>query len=350
MKTSITLLLLVFNVSIAYNQDLTIPDTNFLNKLLQTSPDKIWAQDLNSRYVAVDSNGDGIIQLKEAENISSLYLGWSNIKSLKGISYFKNLRELNCVNNELDSLDVSLLPELTWLVASNNKLSYVKLNDKHNLKYLYLKNNRFTKLDLSGQESLELFYCGSNQLTELNLKGCDKLVCLGCGGNRLKELDLTNKPQLQRFFAHQNQLARIYLMDGIPNHFEDFYINLNTDSLVVCIDKGDDFDHLVADDRSALSSRCKIIEESDDEMDTTTDTISRNTESPIVAYPNPASDHVRFSETIVQLNIYDITGKLHYSEEINSDWTTIDFLSPGTYLFIVIDQKGRNQTLKLVKM
>ncbi len=67
-----------------------------------------------------------------------------DVKSLKGIEYFTNLKTLNCYNNQL------------------------------------------TELDLSKNTALSSLYCYKNQLTSINLSGCTSLSVLNCYQNQFK--------------------------------------------------------------------------------------------------------------------------------------------------------------------
>ena len=65
-----------------------------------------------------DSNGDGRLQIEEAEAITSINLGPRGIKSLGGIEYMTSLKTLDCSKNLITRLDVSANLNLTWLDCS----------------------------------------------------------------------------------------------------------------------------------------------------------------------------------------------------------------------------------------
>ncbi|MCH7658674.1 MAG: hypothetical protein IIB05_10205 [Bacteroidetes bacterium] len=103
------------------NPQVTIPDDNFLNALIE---------------LGVDKNGDGFVNLAEAEVITSLNVSKDSISSLTGIEAFVNLAQLDCSFNLLNSLNIS-----------------------HNIgiKYLRCENNRLTSLDISINTALTKF-------------------------------------------------------------------------------------------------------------------------------------------------------------------------------------------------
>ena len=93
--------------------EVTIPDDNFLNALIE---------------LGVDTNGDGIISPAEAEaitflDVSGTYSANGEIESMKGIEAFINLDTLDCNFNQLTSLDVSKNTVLTSLICNDNQLT-----------------------------------------------------------------------------------------------------------------------------------------------------------------------------------------------------------------------------------
>ena len=92
MKT-LFLWMLVFTIaSVSNAQNVDIPDTAFLNALIDE-----W----------VDRNGDGEISKDEAEVISFLDFSYKDISDMTGIEAFISINTLYCNNNQLTSQDVS---------------------------------------------------------------------------------------------------------------------------------------------------------------------------------------------------------------------------------------------------
>lgn len=73
---------LIFLSGIAHAQIVNIPDSNFKTELLNHSP-------------VIDTNGDGEIQVSEAEAVLLLYLYHKQIPSLERLQSFINLEDLN---------------------------------------------------------------------------------------------------------------------------------------------------------------------------------------------------------------------------------------------------------------
>lgn len=114
MKNYYLLLFLLFGL-FGKAQIINFPDANFKAKLLEASPSNYIAIDLTGNYFKIDANSNGEIEVSEALNISLLNIGSSSIQNLDGILNFINLTYLNCVFNQITSLDISSLSNLTIL-------------------------------------------------------------------------------------------------------------------------------------------------------------------------------------------------------------------------------------------
>ncbi len=128
------------------DDDVVIPDNNFLNALIEQG---------------VDKDGNGIISQTEAEVVTNLDVSGADIYNMTGIEAFVNLASLICQDNQL------------------------------------------TSLDLSGCTALEGLYCSSNQLTSLDVSGCTALTDLHCSRNQLTSLDVSNNTNLTRLLIEE---------------------------------------------------------------------------------------------------------------------------------------------------
>lgn len=141
-------------------QLVNIPDANFKAALINAG---------------VDTNGDGQVQLAEAEAVEILAVGVSNISSMAGIEAFSNLKNLACGNNIL------------------------------------------SELDLSQNTKLEKLWCHNNQLVSLNFLGCSSLKTFECYNNDLQSLDLSTNPQLEYFNLSGNRSLKRLVLKDKPN-------------------------------------------------------------------------------------------------------------------------------------
>ncbi|RZJ32963.1 MAG: leucine-rich repeat domain-containing protein, partial [Flavobacterium sp.] len=183
MKKLLLLVLLVATVSNA--QNVSIPDSEFLNALI---------------YLGVDTNGDGTIQVSEAAARTSLDLTTAvqyYMHDVSGIEAFVNLTVLKLpLANSIQSLNV----------GSMNALEYLQINGSHNLSVLTFGYHPYlTHLD-----------CGNSSLTTLDLSGAPNLTYLDCSQNYLNSLDLSMLSQLTHLNTHFNPLLALDVSNS-PN-------------------------------------------------------------------------------------------------------------------------------------
>jgi len=102
------------------NQIVNIPDANFKAYLVSNT--------------AINTNGDNEIQVSEASVFNdTIDCRSMNISNLKGIEAFTALTYLDCVDNQLTSLDVSQNTALTYLYCGGNKFDCDALKSKYGL-------------------------------------------------------------------------------------------------------------------------------------------------------------------------------------------------------------------------
>ena len=193
-----------FSAALAFGSDsIAINETNF--------PDANFREYISETK---DLDGDGCLSDSE-RNITMMSVTEDNeIKTLKGIEYFTNLKILRCSNISLEELDVSALSDLTALTCMGNNL---------------------TKLDLFNNNKLQRVNCSDNSLTTLRLLS-SSLTQLDCYANNLKTLDLTLVSSLQKLRCDQNELSSLDLSENKQltdinctyNHLTDLDLSKNT--------------------------------------------------------------------------------------------------------------------------
>ena len=105
--------------------------------LMETEPVRIdeanFPDEIFRTYVSehLDSSANGYLDGKEA-TIKALDVSGLGIRNLKGIEHFTSLESLDCSDNQLASLDLSLNTKLTELDATGNVLA-VSLDDANRL-------------------------------------------------------------------------------------------------------------------------------------------------------------------------------------------------------------------------
>jgi len=202
-RIGLILVAILLMASQTYSQTVAIPDTAFLHALIRQN---------------VDTNGDSLISIAEAEAVYELDVsgtegwGWGgfsctgNIESLEGIEAFVNLSALDCWCNSLDNLDVSKNTALTYLDCHGNSFGELDLSKSLELEYLDCSRNALTQIDLSNNTSLSSLYITSNQLTDLEVTNHPDLLELACSNNQLSAIDLSGNPLLYSLDLAGNQL------------------------------------------------------------------------------------------------------------------------------------------------
>ncbi len=218
--------------------ELYIPDKNFKNALLDMK-----AADGVTKIV-VDMDGDGFLTAKDAKAWNEYYkdkdvefnVGFKFIKSLKGIEYFTSLTSLNCMGDEITSLDLSyntalkklniqgnynlvldlskVSTTLTWLDCSATATKDLDLSKHTALEYLNCESNKMERLDVSNNTALKTLICCDNELTELDVSKNAALEYLNCATNGLTSLDMSKNPALTYLNCNYNQVASINFGDN----------------------------------------------------------------------------------------------------------------------------------------
>lgn len=116
----------------------------------------------------------------------------------------EGLQTLVCGYISLEELDLSGVPELTWLMCGGNQLTEMDLSGVPALTELWCGVNQLTELDLTGVPELTRLDCSDNELTELDLSAVPQLEMLECGGNKLAELDIRSLGHLARLTVDAN--------------------------------------------------------------------------------------------------------------------------------------------------
>ena len=247
-------------------QIVNIPDVIFKQMLLGASPSNtiastespnIWTV---SNYHTIDTNGDGEIQVSEAqavkflkfpetfdyENITGIqaftnletliyvkagYFNGANISGLTSLKYLDckesyleslnvsgctNLITLICQDNNLYSLDFSGCTNLQNLYCQNNyNLSILNVSSLTNLLNLNCKSNELTSLDVSNLLNLQTLNCSYNQLTSLNVLGCANLQILNCSNNQqLTSLDVSTCMNMNSLNCSYNNITYLNLKNN----------------------------------------------------------------------------------------------------------------------------------------
>ncbi len=161
-------------------------------------------------YIDIGKNPIESIDFSSLENLNSL--------SLNGIS----LKTLNLSKNtNLQNLAIVDLPNLTKVQLDNSNLMLLFINDLKlsgldlskctSLETLSISGCGLKSLDLSNNDGLAYLYCRDNMLSELDLKMCSNLADLDCSKNQITSLDLTNCSEIRKLCCEDNLLMDLDL-------------------------------------------------------------------------------------------------------------------------------------------
>jgi len=285
-----TLFLLTYTFISA--QIVTIPDTNFLNALIEEG---------------VDTNNDGQIQVTEAESVINLNVFGKYISSLEGIQSFNNLEALNCAYNQLSSLNISQNLNLEILFCSSNQLSNLDISQNLNIETLDCSDNQLGSLDVSQNMDLLYLYCVNNQLTSLNINN-------------------GNNHNMQDMITYGNiDLTCIQVDDENATY-------------PVC---SEDLPHTgwCVDDWSFYNEDCSLG-------------IGEVLETQISIYPNPVKGFLTIQTkngiTVNKITGYNILGKIILEEYNNVSRINISNLNSGLF-FIQLETNKGIFTQKIIK-
>jgi len=236
----ILLCLLLFIAAFAQGQTLTIPDSAFNAALLSSGTTSGIAINSSGDAIAIDANGDGLIQQDEADEVRQLHVDSAGIVSLAGIEGFTNLIVLSCTANALTALDVTALDGLSELNCAGNNIATLNVAGLHQLELINCTANNLAELDLTGLEYLQSLSCADNNLTELDLSDCPVLTGLICNNNQLTYINIKNgtnqaggyvqniwenNPMLQYICADETEVAYINDLIALNGYI---YINVNS--------------------------------------------------------------------------------------------------------------------------
>jgi uncharacterized repeat protein (TIGR01451 family) len=125
-----------------------------------------------------------------------------------------DLISLNCTNNQLTSLTINGLTNLSNLNCNDNKLTALNTSNLTAITYLYCKNNNLQSLKVIDPLNLKVLDFTNNQISLLDINGLTNLQYLYCSNNKLVTLDATNQTGLQFLFVSDNLLNSLFIKNG----------------------------------------------------------------------------------------------------------------------------------------
>ncbi|MEZ4779971.1 MAG: T9SS type A sorting domain-containing protein [Flavobacteriaceae bacterium] len=380
MKLIIFFLLLVFQLKA---QIVNIPDVNFKNKLLSHNP-------------VIDTNNNGEIEVAEAEavgfplNVSGAI---PPIVDLTGIEAFTHLEQFNCAGNQIETLDLSANTLLWNLDCSYNAISAINLSQNIFLKNFSGSGNPYTTLDVTNNSDLEFLQTNFGELTSLDVSQNINLKNLYVQGNYLTDLDLTQNALLEGVILDNNELTQLdlsqntnlYFFYGRSNLFKTLDVSNNAQLIALDIKWNSDLTYLNLKNGnntnlniSGVGQTCNFeelplletvcldnvnsklatyIEDQCGHAVSFTEVCPLSVEGfniwNVVVYPNPSEDiiHINATNTISEIQLFDLSGKLILQKETNESFVPFDIsnLDAGLYVLNIKNEYNKIQVFKILK-
>ena len=166
-----------------------------------------------------DSNGDRRLTQEEIDGVESIFvyggdygggsIRYDDLESLEGISYFTNLKDLQCYETHLKSLDCSSLKNLETLEIQNTDISELDVSNNMQLKKLNCYKNRIKELDLSNNTELEVLNVYDTDISELDVSMLPNLWELLCSGTSIEDIDVSKNEKLQSLDVSDTSVSKV---------------------------------------------------------------------------------------------------------------------------------------------
>ena len=209
--------IVVFTSFAAKSQNLTIPDANFKNALLNTACADYSG---NGTFGSADLNNDDEIQLSEVIGIQGLRIVNQNVVTIESIENFVDLTYLDISFNSIETMNISALSNLKTLLCYGNELTTLNVSNNLDLEDLYCNENSITELDVSLNTNLVHLEIYINNISEIDVTLNPNLETFYCGNNPISELDVTHNALLKGLLMSDTQITEIDLSNNVL--LEDF--------------------------------------------------------------------------------------------------------------------------------
>jgi len=307
-------LYILFFIVVSYNataQITYIPDPGFEQRLINLN---------------IDSDGiiNGQVLTSDVENVTELIFNFWNgpyIYNLTGIQDFASLEVLKINFFEITELDVSQNLQLKELDCGNNYL---------------------TSIDVSSNTLLEVLYVGNydgdvgpfNEITEINLSNNPLIHTFDALDLSLDTINLKNSNN------NQNMTIRIGYMPFWENPEPPF------PNTCIIVDNAE-----IAQNNQYPYSEWTINHPFQtysyaDDIEECSLRLQSFAQSNVKVYPNPVSNILYFDTAIEKVIVFDISGrKILEQNPVNN--ISVSHLQKGTYLIKIFSDKGV-QTEKII--
>ena len=190
---------------------LFFPDANLKAALVNASPSNTTALG-SGGYTTIDTNGDGEIQITEANVITGLQLQGGGIIDFTGIQGFPNITYFGCYSNPIGLLNLNGFTQLTninitYSQGTQTVYNIFNLPSLTNFNYTY---SNVTSITLTNTNSVtDVGVWGNPSLTTLNLIELTGLLRIKADGCAITNFSATNSPILNELNLSGSNLTSI---------------------------------------------------------------------------------------------------------------------------------------------
>ncbi|MGH1384067.1 T9SS type A sorting domain-containing protein [Kordia sp.] len=349
MKTKLLPLLFLIITVYVNGQNVTIPDANFKNYLVNNS--------------AINTNGDTEIQISEA----AAFMGEIDLTSaggvldLTGIETFINLTGLRASGNDIASVNITQNIALETLYLDRNQLTTLDLSQNINLITVDLERNLLTVIDVTSNTSLENLGVRRNNITTLDISQNTALKFLDTSITLITSIDFSSNSLLETYWTQDSVLSSLDLSQN-PNvtYISAYNCNLtganiantnNANMTIVSLDGNPNLSCIQIDSGftppSGYSGWSKDAAAS--YSDNCTLSVEEFTKPNFTLYPNPTKNtlNIEANNTFSEVIIYNFLGR----EIVKTNSKTIDVsnLSQGMYVLKITSVEGTQTAKRFIK-
>jgi hypothetical protein len=191
--------------------------------IIQANAQKIKFKDLNLKKALIelgyDRNKNSEIEIKEIDTIQKLNISKRNIKLLDDLVYFKNLKDLNAMTNEIKEINaLNGNQSIHELNLGENKVGpKLTIKDMPNLTGVYAFRNGISEFEFVGEYlKLKSLYIQGNPVEYLNLqnlKNLESLQLFEC--DNLKTINFHIETKLKQFFLLDIKVVNVSKTENI---------------------------------------------------------------------------------------------------------------------------------------
>ena len=185
--------------------------------------DETFEDDIFKDYVSeyIDRNNDGLLSEDEINKVYTIKINsfydekYKDLKSIKGIEYFSELKELTCYDCGLTDLDVSRNLKLKKLIVGYTDIEKLDISHNKELMELNCDSTKIKYIDLSENLLLEDINICHTDIKEIDLKDLKELRGFGCNGTLITELNLTNNIKLEGLSIDDTRISKLDLSKNV---------------------------------------------------------------------------------------------------------------------------------------